>query len=267
MKIVRATTFLAMMFAWSACAVAAPILLRADPAAPDHKLVAGLYESFLKANPQAVLETAVVDLDGRGVGSIITRFRDKTTCAGDVCHITILQFANNRWREVFGRSSAAIETIPSPTGATKDIRLDGGEVWRWSSARYLPDLSSIGTIVEPTTVATAPVVAASFGKVEGRGLFQADLEVGAKVVLVVGRGIPYCGPSLCQSQIVMQDRGAWRRVGTPYTAAGVAVLASRTKGLADLAFPSVQGYTVWRWDGHAYVASQTSFVSVLTPAP
>ena len=70
---------------------AAGVALRADPAAPEAAVARALYGGFLAANPDAALETALIDLDGDRRGEIAVRFRHASTCDGDRCHTAVLR--------------------------------------------------------------------------------------------------------------------------------------------------------------------------------
>lgn len=274
-----------------AVASAAEVALRADPAAPEAAVARALYGGFLAANPDAALETALVDLDGDRTGEIAVRFRHASTCDGNRCHTALLRHGPAGWKAAFERRAGRIETgAPSPGrgGANMaDIVVDGGEVWRWDGrGAYRPLLESVGTLAVPGLPAPGPVREAALKALEGelagplaeaRGmgeeirLLAAEIAIGAtggKAWLVAADAPSLCGGVMGCPQVVLVPAGKGLRPAlVTYGVGAVAVMRSASRGVRDLAFADVEGYRTMRWDGTAYRVAATSYPSPVTPAP
>lgn len=254
--------------------------------AAEAGIVNASYEGFLKEHPSARLQTAVVDLDGSGVGSIFVRFQDTSTCVGSSCHVTLLKFENDAWVEVFGHMAKSLETVPGTKTAdgvaVQSIMIDGKEVWDWNGGgSYGPNLASVGVPFDvkhgksPTSADQTIAANASVGALNGAGIVdmtQTQVDVGApggKALWIEVHGQGVCTTILgCPYAMLLPQQGAQRPVAFQGFAFGPgAVLPTVRNGLHDIALGMPEGYQSYTYNGKSYVPFYTSYPSPLTTSP
>lgn len=269
---------------------AAEIPFRAAPDASEAGIVQALYGDFLASNRAVAVESALVDLDGDRVGEVAVRFRHASTCTGERCHTAVLRHDGSGWRVVFEKRTQTLATgaaSPGRGGANMAALVaDGREVWRWDGrGSYRPLLDSIGTVVVADKPADRTVAAAAAKAMQrdlagpyaeataigGDVRFLAtpiDIAASGRSWLVSVDSESLCGGVLGCPQIVLLPEGKGLRSAlVTYGIGAVAVLATKSGGLHDLAFADGEGFRTMRWDGSAYRVAATSYPSPTTPAP
>lgn len=112
-----------------------------------------LYHNFITGHPDVQVVSDVIDLDGKGVGSIITQFRSPSTCNTDGCVTTVVSYnpKTKTWKEILNhRTNSMWIGGPSPTtsGANmKQFVTSDGLLWRWiGKDTYYADLRSVSKL-------------------------------------------------------------------------------------------------------------------------
>lgn len=258
------------------------IALRADPAAPETRVVASVYADFIKQNPGMRIETAMVDLEGKGVASVAAKFVSPATCAGDRCSMVVLNYGTSGWRPIFehtGRSLAVGPTVPGYGTAT--LIQDGGVRWTWTGLyQYMPDLASVGTVFRDQSQAPADVAQAArtamgamlpaSGPTPEFRQVALDVAVSSPIPAnwVRGYAAGACGNTVgCPHALLTRSGSSYRTLWSGMAFGPGAVMPSSSNGMRDVALGTPTGYLVLRFDGQRYVASATSYPSSVTPSP
>ena len=106
--------------------------------APPRELdiIRSVYGSYLAANRRLVVESAMVDLQGRGVASILVRFSTAAGCVdtAPVCQLALLHFNGAQWDPILTTVGRSVEierarsaTIRGDWGAL--LKVDGKTVF------------------------------------------------------------------------------------------------------------------------------------------
>jgi len=112
-----------------------------------------LYHSFISKHPDINIYSSVVDLDGKGVGSIFIQFRSRGTCNSDGCVTTVVHYNQQlkSWTEILNHRTRDIWIGgPSPTSSganMKEIFTSDKLMWRWIGEKtYYPEIRSLGKL-------------------------------------------------------------------------------------------------------------------------
>lgn len=267
-----------------------PLAMSGNPSAPEQAIARQLYAEFLRGRPEAVVETALVDLNGDRVAEIAVRFRHPTTCSGDRCHTAVLRHDGRQWKVVFERRTGSLATADVSRGLVgvsngmRELVADGQERWAFNANGYYPLLESVGEVFQPwkpasadATVVARTALADALGakwaqKPDPRSIrfTQADIDVGGgrKAVMVQAEHPLVCSQVLgCPVALLIADGNVWRPVLTATSPGVSAVLPSATKGLRDIAMVDSDGYRTFQYDGRAYRLTATTYQSPVTAAP
>ena len=264
------------------------VALREAPQAQEAAIIRDIYPEFLRRNPTTRIQTALVDLNGDGIAEIAARFVGPATCADDRCHTVVLMSQASIWRVVFERRTTGLALLPPPraaAGQMRDIVASGSERWTWGAMRYLPQMQSLGRLVTGERPAVAgvinsarPALASSLSLDAAGNHRPGDLPIqwtqvemdlrGARGMLVTANTFDYCSPMLGCPTVILVMRGRdWVPAGLLSASGPIAVMATQTAGMADLAIPAAEGVTFFQWNGSEYRASATTFPSPITRTP
>lgn len=132
-------------------------------ASREWKIINELYHPFLTAHSDVKVESSVIDLDGKGVGSIFIKFVSPGTCRINGCLTNVVRWNTTKknWEEVWSyRTDTMWVGGPSPTSFgqnMKEIYSDDGLMWRWiGKSPYYPEIRSLGKTLWPQTVQASP---------------------------------------------------------------------------------------------------------------
>ena len=270
---------------WGPLARAADLVLQSAPGAQERAVVDSIYGAFEKSAPNMVVQTGMVDLEGRGVASVVARFVSKGTCASDGihCETVVLRYGPSGWQPVFTHTAATLgtDTASAAHGMT-GLVVDGAERWVWGGyGGYLPDVSSMGQVF-PT-----PVAADSYAAQAAQAAVAADKDMsvflrapvtaarqislslgGVQAAMVDLYGPGDCVAALgCPNALMVHQSAGWTPLWTGFATAVGAVLPSVHNGLHDVALEGASGYAVLAFDGARYRLLRTSYPSSTTPAP
>lgn len=287
---------LAASFVLSAAAMPAmaadvtPISMSASASAPELAIVNTIFGGFVSAHPGIVVKTAEVDLQGKGVASIVVRFESTLTCTlSNSCETAVLFYDQGSWRTVFEHSTHTLSLAPPAhdvgTDNMKSLVIDNHESWIWTGLnQYLPDVTSLGTPFPKPVAAAEQIGAAAYDALAATPKMAAllpqnstitytqsklDLGSGSGEFYFVRAYAPgYCSDDLgCPHVILMAVKNGYAKLWTGLADGPGAVLPSQTNGLADIALVTRQGYDLLQFDGRSYQLKQTSYPSAVTPAP
>lgn len=106
-------------------------------------LVDRLYSDEISRNVGVNLATAVIDLQGDGVGEVLARFESRNTCQRDKCETVIAYYDEERggWREVFRDRVENLSLGEVGTDGFRSLHDGGDTAWSWNGSRYESDLS------------------------------------------------------------------------------------------------------------------------------
>ena len=269
-RALRGLTVAAAMLLGSLPALAAapsPIVFApSNQSAREWPQISNFYLSFLQANPQTKIETAVADIEGKGVGSIFVRFVSPATCADPALHrcaFTLLRWDGSEWKEIFRNTAASLAIGPMRRGMASLV-IDGSQRWAWSDpGRYAPDITSLGLAFGPAQPASAQVAAAAQaalassaataslmrGNVTSAQVVLLDLGADQSLQLVSLHGSGICvGADGCPSALLRNGQPVW----TGLSAGSGTVLAAGHGGLRDFALENESGYEIFGFDGSHY---------------
>ncbi len=119
-----------------------PAVFRAA-AGRELEAVQSVYRDYISQNPGLSVETALIDVQGKGVASLAVRF-SKGGCRADApggCRIAILYMRPGGWEQVMTASGVNIEVerpgqAPARGGQHALLRMDGREVYEASPGGY-----------------------------------------------------------------------------------------------------------------------------------
>ncbi len=249
-------------------------------------VVNDVFGQFLKSHPDIRIETALVDLQNNKVASMAIRFNSPETCSGTECDTVVLAYRQKAWQVVFEHSASSLSTeSPAeqyPSEGMKTLVVDGYVRWVWSGFdHYLPDISSLGTRFPQPTLANPMVrknAMAALGELIN-GYAQAEI---MKTDIAVDSSAPIadsfyfvsayahglCGNFVgCPHAIMMPVVGGFKTLWSGFAIGPGAVMSSSHHGLKDIALGTRSGYLVLQFDGTRYQPVETSYPSLITPAP
>lgn len=271
-----------------------PVQLSASATAPEQAIVRQLYADFLRARPDAMVETALVDLNGDRVAEIVVRFRSANTCSAEQCHTAVLRYDGRQWKVLFERRTRTLASadvgprLAQVSGGMRELVVDGKERWAFNANGYYPLLESVGEVFQPDQPASASAAEAArtaladalgarwATKPEPRSIrfTQAEIDIGLgngrKAVMVQAEHPLICGQVLgCPVAVLVPDGGAWRTVLVATSPGISAVLPSSSGGLRDLAMVDADGYRTFQYEARsrAYRVTSTTYQSPVTLAP
>lgn len=147
-----------------------PVQFHKAETSREWKLVSGFYGKYINQHKDIQLESAVLDLNGGKIGSILVRFVSNGTCVNDSCLTNIVSFTSpgdgvlgaredRSWHEVWSRHTSTLYVGP-PSPTLKDgsdgqnmseIMGDDHVLWRWMGPpySYYPEILSTGSVAYP----------------------------------------------------------------------------------------------------------------------
>jgi hypothetical protein len=251
---------------------------------PVH-IVMDKYSNFLQSHKDIKIKAGLVDLNGDGVAEIVARFVSPETCTNLECHTVVLMYRNNGWQVLFDHMTNRLDTGPVSSGPSAQnmasLIVNGKEKWEWTGGPlYEPDMATLGELITPTDTTptdissvmanylSVPVNTHMNSETLPAGGTAGDIIIGTADFNASNNVYPLlCGQVGCQHVILAKYGTGYRLIGTPIFSGATVLLNTKTKGVRDLALGDSMGYSIWRWDGSVYKASETSYPSPLTPSP
>ena len=257
------------------CAQAAPIELREQIQSRERELVNVMFSNYLSDRVGASVQTAVVDMDGDGVGEIISRFVHTSSCDAQMerCRTTISRFADGKWAVIFDRYAKKIdEVFPRRRAAQTSVVLPGpivvdGQKWEWSpfSKSYSPNADTNWTAVEWVEVPSSQIAsyASFFGETTAKLLADSrggrisyaktPISKAKDTVLLKLEGEAVCGMrSGCPIRVIKQKDGKWETILSTTAMKDVSRVVTERDGLNDIAMSTSLGFAVFGWNGNNY---------------
>lgn len=250
---------------------AAPVELREQVNSRERELVNVMFSSYLADRVGAAVQTAVVDLDGDGVGEIITRFVHTNSCDADMqrCRTTISHFTKGRWNVVFDRYVAKIDDVQVGKRLPGNIVVDGMK-WEWNpfSGAFGPTQDERWTSIDWQAVPASQSAsyASFFGEGAGK-LISADRGVKIEysttpiskkkdLVLLRLSGKAVCGAKTgCPVRVVKQTDGKWDAILSSSTMKGASRVITERDGYNDIILETSQGFAAYGWNGSVYTVA------------
>lgn len=261
---ILASLGLAVLSAASAHAVA----LDPSPDAKARPVVNAVFREYISRLVGVQIETAIVDIEGDGVGEIVARFVHTGSCRSGMnqCRTVVIRYDSGKWGIVLDRPADKID-IPKPTGRWNfvDVSVDGAK-WTWNEKAYGPAMSGLGQKVEfaPIPAATVAPVAVAFGA--GATKLAADASSGISFefarpklsekgdhLLVRMKGGGACGDVAgCPVRLLEKEGDTWRPILSGSTKGDVMISRVVRDGRSDVVLGTTAGYVVMGWSGKSY---------------
>lgn len=117
----------------------------------EWSIVDKLYGPYVSAHKDVKMETAVADLDGKGVGSVFVRFISGGTCtASGSCLTNMIHYdqKTKQWQESFSHHAKEIlvSAVSMKHNGLRYVYTDDHIRWEWNGFNaYRPDVTSVGT--------------------------------------------------------------------------------------------------------------------------
>jgi hypothetical protein len=269
-------------------AQAAPVVFKDAPSAAETAIINMEFGSFISDHPGIDVKTSEVDLQGKGVASLIVKFQSDLTCTADGrCETAVLFFDRKKWSTVFEHAVKDIALAPSANLAGSNnmasFVVDGGIRWVWSGyTTYLPDINSLGTPfpkdkpaslnigkLAASAISQLPDLSVLFQKGASITFTSSEVNLGAAQAVMVRAYSPgdCSNTEGCPHVLLAQTKTGVQLVWSGQTPGEGAVLATSTNGYRDIALASLSGYKILKFDGQVYKVSETSYPSKFTPAP
>lgn len=236
------------------------------------------YAGFLTQNPSIKVQTAMVDLEGKGNLSIAVRLVSPKTCTGEKCHTVILSYDKALgWNTVFERRSAKLEiqsVMPDRiVNYTRMLKVNDKEIWLGSpSGTYKANGSIFGKAYY-----AADSVDKEFynflktNDMEPEKMHQGELTsnvMGVSNKIIILQGVECDDPAGCRTMLVLNDKGKVSVIlDVIHSLSAIYVSADLTNKMHDVVIETFAGYQIWRWNGQKYQISETTYPSSTTPAP
>jgi hypothetical protein len=124
-----------------------PLTLKSDPQARERPVVTRFFGVWLDGNKDAIMETAVTDLDGDGTAEIFVRLISAATCDADkrVCRTIAIRHDGSNWQAIFDRPASTIELGKPARDKMRAIYVNGYETRAWNGRKYAIDLTGAKT--------------------------------------------------------------------------------------------------------------------------
>lgn len=250
---------------------AAPIELREQMNSRERELVNVMFSSYLADRVGTSIQTSVVDIDGDGVGEIISRFVHTNSCNADMsrCRTTISRFSNGKWEVVFDRYAGTINDVQVGKRLPGDIVVDNMK-WKWDvySKSFVPTKDDKWTPIAWQEVPTAQKAnyASFFG--EGAGKLVSSNQ-GVKieysttpiskkqdVVILKMSGQSVCGAKTgCPIRLIMNNDNKWSSILSSSTTEDVSRIITERDGHNDIVMQNSNGFVSYGWNGATYTVA------------
>jgi hypothetical protein len=274
--VLAASALMGLSWAPGVALAQSAVALQANPAAQERPIVDALYGPFMRAHPGMAVQTGLVDLQGKGVASVMARFVSKDTCASDdECETVLLAYGGGRWNTVFEHAAKTVAVVPA--SGTDALLVDGSSRWTWNSyGYYMPDLPAGGQPFPAPTSAPAALAQAAgaavsadpamapFVRMQVTSARQTALALaGAQsTVLVSLYGPGDCVSDLgCPNALMVRQGDGWKPVWTGFASGSGLVLSEGHNGFHDFVLDGASGYRVMAFDGLHYHETLSSYHS------
>lgn len=249
-------------------AQAAPIELREQIQSRERELVNVMFSTYLSDRVGASVQTAVVDMDGDGVGEIIARFVHTNSCDAEMkrCRTAISKFEDGKWHVVFDRYAVKIEDVTTGLRQPGPIKVDG-QIWDWNrfTASFIPEpvdtWQKVDWIDVPADQVSnyAPFFGDNVAKLltssrNGRISYAKNpLSKAGGTMLLKLDGSGICGTkSGCPIRVIQQKDNKWNTVLATTSTNDVFKSVIERDGINDIVVSTQIGFANFGWNGNSY---------------
>lgn len=270
MRSAHAIGLLPILLAAQAVAAPQPVPLKDDRTARERPTAEVLMSREIGAVPGAHVETAMVDVDGDGVGEVVVRIVHGSTCDGSrqFCRTAVFRHDGRTWRRVLDVPAKSLALGDADARGQRPLIIDGDEVRTLKSGTFRVDAAASGATkvrFAPSVGAKAREIAASFGPgavrlLDGKadlkvsaGVAELDAKSGAQAVYRL-EGSVACGLVGCPVRTVVRKGGRDVVVLEGFAKGDVWVMGSGRDGVRAMVLDSAVGPVAYAFDGRRYVA-------------
>ena len=291
-KILSVITFLTMCGVAHAENGLSKVSFHQEAGSRESHVVEKLYAPYLSKHSNTNLETAVVDLDGKGIGSIFVRFVSNQTCV-DVnrCLTTIVRYntATKGWDEIWSKHTRDVwigAISPGSIGAgMREIYSDDGLMYKWFGPhQYVPDIRSVGPLWD-SPVGASPIRVkyamtnpplddtGDLSKAKDVTIQQIPVKLGPVGIqwILIYNSITFCGQVGCPFIVIDgTDNGGYKTIGGgSYAGAGAMVNApgASDQPFAPFAVQEYNGIEYYSYQNGRYAPYKTTYLSAVTRSP
>ncbi len=259
-----------LLTAQAAAAASVPVALKDDRTARERPTAEVLMSREIGAVPGAHVETAMIDVDGNGVGEVVVRIVHGNTCDGtrQFCRTAIFRHDGREWRRVLDVPAKSLAIGDADARGMRPIVIDGDEVRTLQSGTFRVDAQASGAKKVRFAASSgqrAREIAAVFGPgavrlLDGKadvrvssGTVELDAKSGPQPVYRL-EGAAACGLVGYPVRALVRKEGREGVILEGFAKGDVWVMDAGRDGVRAMILESAVGPVAYAFDGRRYVA-------------
>lgn len=273
MKSVFRTLAIATMAAipFVASPASATLDFDSSPSSSSRAVVNAVFRDYIGTLVGAKIETAVVDINGDGVGEIVVRFVHSSACRSESkkCRTVMIRHNADKWGIVLDTYSDSVDVPKAKKYVFTNIDIDGLK-WKWNGAAYTPLMVGLGDKLDFSPVPQEMIqpLATAFGQGAVKALADASLGISlefskpkldndGEFLLVRMKGSVACGDSAgCPVRLLQKTGGTWQTILEASSVGDVMVTKIVRAGHKDIVFGTSKGFITMGWSGKYYALAE-----------
>lgn len=250
---------------------AASLEFDSSPSSSSRAVVNAVFRDYIGTLVGAKIETAVVDINGDGVGEIVVRFVHSSACrdTNKKCRTVMIRHNADKWGIVLDTYSDSVDVPKTKKYVFTNIDIDGLK-WKWNGAAYTPLMVGLGDKIEFSPVPQEMVapLATAFGEGAVKAIANASLGISlefskpkldkdGEFLLVRMKGAVACGDSAgCPVRLLQKNGGTWQTILEAGSVGDIVVTKVVRDGHKDIVFGTSKGFITMGWSGKYYALAE-----------